>query len=151
MEIQLIKTDKKNFLDLLLLADEQESMINKYLERGDLFALYDGDLKSVCVVTNEGDGVYELKNLATYERYQRQGYGAALVQYIFTHYGGKCKEMLVGTGDSPLTLPFYERLGFKRSHVVPGFFVDNYDHPMFEDGKQLVDMVCLKKEFGDKE
>ncbi|MDF3005633.1 MAG: glyoxalase [Oscillospiraceae bacterium] len=38
-----------------MLADEQESMIDKYLERGDLFALYDGTLKSVCVVIREFD------------------------------------------------------------------------------------------------
>jgi len=32
------------------LADEQENMIDKYLPNGDLFALYDDDLKSICVV-----------------------------------------------------------------------------------------------------
>jgi hypothetical protein len=53
MEIEIIKENKKRFLDLLLLADEQESMIDKYLERGEMFALYDGDLKSICVVTQE--------------------------------------------------------------------------------------------------
>lgn len=146
MNIILIKTGKKRFLDLLLLADEQESMIDKYLNRGDMFALYDGDLKSICVVTDEGGGVCELKNIATYEKYQRQGYGAALVQYLFSYYCKKSKTMLVGTGDSPLTLPFYEKLGFIYSHVVPNFFIDNYNHPMFENGKQLVDMVYLKKD-----
>ncbi|MBP8783960.1 MAG: GNAT family N-acetyltransferase [Synergistaceae bacterium] len=147
MDIELIKTDKKKFLDLLLLADEQESMIDKYLERGDLFACYDGDLKSVCVVTDEGDGVYELKSIATYERYQRQGYGVALIQYLFSYYSGKCRTMLVGTGDSPITIPFYEKCGFTRSHIIPNFFIDNYDHPMFDNGKQLVDMIYLKKDF----
>ena len=39
MEIKLITSNKKQFLDLLLLADEQESMIDKYLERGEMFAL----------------------------------------------------------------------------------------------------------------
>ncbi|MDF2536290.1 MAG: acetyltransferase, family [Bacillales bacterium] len=146
MEIKLIKTAKKNFLDLLLLADEKESMIDKYLERGDMFALYDGDLKSVCVVTDEGDRVYELKNIATYERYQKRGYGVALILYLFSYYNGKCRTMLVGTGDSPLTIPFYEKCGFTRSHIIPNFFIDNYDHPLFENGKQLIDMVYLKKD-----
>ncbi len=39
MEIKIIESNKKDFLDLLLLADEQESMIDKYLDRGKLFAL----------------------------------------------------------------------------------------------------------------
>ena len=59
MEIKLVTSDKKEFLDLLLLADEQESMIDRYLERGDMFVLYDDGLKALCVVTREGEGVYE--------------------------------------------------------------------------------------------
>ena len=31
--------NKKQYLDLLLLADEQESMIDRYLERGEMFVL----------------------------------------------------------------------------------------------------------------
>lgn len=56
MRIEKITTDKKRFLELLLLGDEQEDMIDRYLERGDLFALFDPDLKSLCVVTDEGKG-----------------------------------------------------------------------------------------------
>ena len=46
MRIEKITTDKKRFLELLLLGDEQEDMIDRYLERGDLFALFDPDLKA---------------------------------------------------------------------------------------------------------
>lgn len=147
MEVEIIRENKKRFLDLLLLADEQESMIDKYLERGEMFALYDGDLKSICVVTQEGEGIFELKSLATYEKYQRQGYGSKLIQYIFEHYKDRCKTMLVGTGDSPLIISFYEHCGFILSHRVKNFFIDHYDHPMFDNDIQLVDMVYLKKDF----
>jgi len=147
MEIKRILSDKKQFIDLLLLADEQEDMIDKYLERGDVFALYDGNLKSICVVTKEEEGMYELKNIATYERYQGKGYGKALVNYILNYYKGKGKAMFVGTGDSPLTIPFYEHCGFTISHRVKNFFTDNYNHPIFENGIQLVDMVYLRKDF----
>ncbi|NLJ41051.1 MAG: GNAT family N-acetyltransferase [Clostridiales bacterium] len=146
MEIKNIKENKKDFLDLLLLADEQESMVDKYLERGEMFALYDGDLKSVCVITEEDKDVCEIKNIATYPQYQGMGYGKQLIDGILEIYRGKCKAMLVGTGDSPLTVPFYERCGFKFSHRVKNFFTDNYDHPIIEDGVQLVDMVYLRKD-----
>jgi ribosomal protein S18 acetylase RimI-like enzyme len=53
--------------------------------------------------------------------------------------------MLVGTGQTPAIVSFYESCGFERSHIIKNFFTDNYDHPMFEDGIQLVDMVYLKK------
>ena len=54
--------------------------------------------------------------------------------------------MYVGTGDSPLTLPFYEKCGFKESHRVKDFFIENYDNPIYECGKQLTDMIYLKKD-----
>ena len=82
MEIKLVTSDKKEFLELLLLADEQESMIDRYLERGDMFVLYDNGLKALCVVTREGEGIYEIKNIATVPFFQRQGYGKRLIEFL---------------------------------------------------------------------
>lgn len=146
MRIEKITENKKRFLDLLLLADEQESMIDRYLPEGDLFALYDGDLKSVCVVLPTDGATCELKNIATYEKYQGKGYGKALIMFIFELYANDYETMLVGTGETPTILSFYESCGFERSHRVKNFFTDNYDHPIFEEGIQLVDMVYLKKD-----
>lgn len=146
VKIEKIIKNKKQFLDLLLLADEQENMIDKYLPIGDLFALYDGDLKSVCVVAPINSETCELKNIATYEKYQGKGYGRALINYIFDFYKNDYKTMLVGTGETPTILSFYESCGFKKSHRVKNFFTDNYDHPIFEGDIQLVDMIYLKKD-----
>jgi len=146
VEIKIVNEDKKQFLDLLLLADEQESMIDKYLERGELFALYDNELRSICVVTRESADTCELKNIATYEKWRGMGYASKLIQYIGTFYKDTYKTMIVGTGDVPSTIRFYEKNGFCLSHRIPNFFTDNYDHLMFENGIQLVDMIYLKKE-----
>jgi len=145
LEIKRIYENKKQFLDLLLLADEQETMIDKYLERGELFALYDDDLKSVCIVTQESKDVCEIKNIATYKKWHGKGYGSKLLNHISSHYKGKYTTMLVGTGDIPWIIQFYQKNGFKISHRLKNFFTDNYDHPMFENGLQLVDMVYLSK------
>lgn len=145
MRVEQVRENKKQFLDLLLLADEQESMIDKYLNEGDMFALYDDDLKGICVVTKRSDESCELKNIATYEKYHGKGYGRRLIEYICSYYARQYTTMYVGTGDSPLTIPFYEKCGFIECHRVKNFFVDNYDHPIYECGIQLVDMVYLKK------
>lgn len=89
-----ILKNKKEFLELLLLADEQESMIDLYLERGEMFALYDGDLKAACVITDEGNGTYEIKNIATYPHYQRKGYGTQLIKFLLEHYKDRYQTML---------------------------------------------------------
>jgi len=146
MKIEKIDENKKQFLDLLLLADEQEDMIDKYLSDGDLFALYDDDLKSVCVVAPINDETCELKNIATYEKYQGKGYGRELIKFISGFYKNDYKTMLLGTGDVPWILSFYESCGFELSHRIKNFFTDNYDHPMFDGDIQLVDMVYLKKD-----
>jgi GNAT superfamily N-acetyltransferase len=146
MRIEKIIENKKQFLDLLLLADEQEDMIDKYLANGDLFALYDGDLKSVCVVLPIDNETCELKNIATYEQYQDKGYGKALVNFISDFYKNDYKTMLVGTGEISWILSFYEKCGFEKSYRIKNFFTDNYDHPMFEGDIQLVDMIYLKKD-----
>lgn len=147
MDIKLITSNKKQFLDLLLLADEQESMIDKYLEHGEMFALYDNDLKAVSVVTCEGRSIYEIKNIAVYPSSQRKGYGKRLIDYLFEYYQGKCSIMYVGTGDTPSALSFNEHCGFRISHRLKNFFLDNYVKPIYKDGKQLTDMVYLRKDF----
>ena len=147
MKILKIKENKKEFLDLLLIADEEEDKIDKYLEKGELFALYDDDLKSVCVITSSKDS-YELKNIATYPRYQKQGYGQQLMEFVMDYCKNKNKftKIYVGTGECEKIIKFYEKFGFEKSHKIKNFFIDNYTEPMFEDGEQLIDMIYLKKD-----
>ena len=145
MEFRRIEAEKRNFLPLLLLGDEQEDMIDRYLDRGVLTALYDGGLRAVCVVTEEAPGVFEIKNLAVEPAFHRRGYGRAMVERAVRDCraaGGR--RLLVGTGDSPLTVPFYLACGFTPSHRVENFFLDHYDHPIFEGGVQLRDMVYFR-------
>lgn len=144
MNIRKVTGNKKEYIDLLLLADEQEDMIDRYLEKGEMFILEDNGVKAECVITKEEEGVYELKNIAVEPDCQRKGYGKSLIEFICTNYND-CKVLYVGTGDCPSSLSFYHKCGFKDSHRVKNFFVDNYDHPMYEDGIQLVDMVYLKR------
>lgn len=144
-EIIQITENKKKYLPLLLLADEQESMIDRYIDRGTMWALNDGGIKSVCIVTDEGNGALEIKNIVTEPLFQRKGYGRALIKFLADKYRNEYSYLTVGTGDSPLTIPFYKKCGFQRSHIIKNFFVENYDHPIFECGRQLIDMVYLKK------
>lgn len=144
MEIKEITENKKQYLSLLLLADEQEDMIDRYLEKGAMYVLDDMGVKSECVVTDEENRILEIKNIAVYPEFQGKGYGKKLIDFLIDFYSDDFDILQVGTGDSPLTVPFYEKCGFKRHHVIKNFFVDNYDKPIFECGVQLVDMVYLR-------
>ena len=146
MKIVEVKENKKQYLDLLLLADEQEDMVDRYLDKGKMYVLDDIGAKCECVITDEGNSILEIKNIATVPEYQGKGYARALIEFVINNYRGKYSILQVGTGDSPLSIPFYEKCGFVRSHIIPNFFTDNYDHPIYEDGVQLVDMVYLQRQ-----
>lgn len=135
----------RDFLPLLLLADEQESMIEKYIDKATAYALDDGGVKAVIAVCDEGDGVLEIKNIAVEPQFRRKGYGRKLIEFVCEQYGDSYRTLQAGTGDSPLTVPFYEKCGFGRAFAVKNFFTDNYDHPIFECGVRLTDMIYFVK------
>ena len=145
MKIDLVSSDKKRYLNLLLMADEQESMIDRYLEHGNLFVMHYGqamgEAVAVAVVTDEGNGICELKNLAVLPSLQRKGYGRKMVDFLCKRYCADYIKMIVGTGESQKTISFYKSCGFSYSHTVPDFFVKNYNHPIVEDGYVLKDMI----------
>ena len=121
-------------------------MLNdKIREKSTMYVLEDGNVKAECVVTDEGNGILEIKNIAVDPKNQGKGYGKALIDFLASKYADEYSVLQVGTGDSPLTIPFYEKCGFVRSHKIPNFFTDNYDHPIYEGGVQLIDMIYLQR------
>ena len=143
--IRKVTEHKKRFLDLLLLADEQESLIDRYLERGVLYVLEDDGVKAECVVTDEGGGVLEIRNLAVLPECRRRGYGRALIVFLTETYRGRFSVLQAGTGESPLTLPFYQSCGFVFYRRIRGYFPAHYDHPIIECGVPLTDKIVLRR------
>ena len=143
MKIREVRKNKKKYLPLLLLADEQEEMIDRYLERGIMYLLEDEGIKAECVLTEEADGILEIKNIAVDPRFRGKGYGRALLTFVEKRYQSRFSVLQAGTGESPL--PFYQKCGFVYSHRIKNFFLDHYDHPIWEEGVLLTDMVYLRK------
>ena len=147
MEIREFEGDRRELMDLFLLADEQEEMVLRYLDYGRVFVLEDsGEIKAECLVTDEGSGVLEIKNLAVKPKFQGKSYGKAMIDFLIRKFSKDFSILQVGTGDSPMAVPFYEKCGFVRHHVVKDFFIENYDHPIIEAGVQLRDMVYLRRD-----
>ena len=79
MKIVEVKENKRQYLDLLLLADEQEDMVDRYLDKGKMYVLDDNGVKCECVITDEGNNILEIKNIATVPEYQGKGYALSLI------------------------------------------------------------------------
>lgn len=86
-------------------------MIDRYLDKGKMYVLDDNGIKCECIVTDEGSDVLEIKNIATVPDYQGKGYAKSLIDFIVEKYREQYAILQVGTGDSPLTIPFYESVG----------------------------------------
>ena len=89
IEIREVVGNKKQFLSLLLLADEQEDMIDRYIADGTMYVLDDNGVKGECVVLNVGNNTLEIKNIAIHPDYQRKGYGQAFIDFIIEKYKGE--------------------------------------------------------------
>lgn len=147
MRSEIIYSNKVTFMPLLLIGDEQETLINEYLNSGTLFAFYqDQFLIGVSVILIKTDDVYEIKNLAVDPEWQGLGYGKNILQYLEQYYQNKARTLIVGTGEGSDNLIFYQKCGYQLAHLVPNFFLEHYDHPIFENGIQLKDMRYLSKQ-----
>ena len=146
MQIKEIIKNKADFMDILLIGDEDENMINKYINQSTIFALYvNSTLTSVCAIIKVDNETAEIKNLSTYPEYQDRGYASTLIDFVCNKYKTEFKYLILGTGENNKTLKFYKKRGFQEIHRLKNFFIDNYSHPIYENGKQLIDMIYLKK------
>lgn len=137
--------DKPEFIDLPLLADEERKMIDKYISDAKMFVLDDGGVVAEITVVEKERGILEIKNIAVKESFQRRGYGKKLIRFVCEKFKDEYFALQVGTGESPLTLPFYENCGFTRVGVIENFFTNNYSRPIIEDGVLLRDIIILQK------
>lgn len=143
--ITKVDKDKKQYLPLLLIGDESETMIDRYLDSGTLYVgLCNGKPIAVCVILNVAPKTVEIKNLAVEAEYRRHGYGRRMLEYAELQHSNK--KIILGTGETPSTLRFYKSYGYSYSHRIPNFFTDNYSAPIIEEGVALCDMIYLEKQ-----
>ncbi|KGX84592.1 GNAT family N-acetyltransferase [Pontibacillus marinus] len=135
------------YMEYLLLADESEIVISEYINDGDMFAVYAGELLvGVALFTFHSDQIVELKNIAISPTYRGQGVGKAVIQEACSLYRGQgLYKMIVGTANSSIAnIAFYQKVGFRMAEVKRDFFL-NYPEPIFEDGIRALDMIMFDK------
>ena len=115
----------------------------RYLSTGILHSENEKGTIGAAVIYPLGDGGCELKNIAVAEEFQGKGIGKTFLKRLMQIAAEDYEYMLVGTTSG--TEGFYISSGFVYSHTIPGFFVDNYSGPIFENGVQCIDMRCFKK------
>lgn len=147
INIKKVVSNKKDYIDLLLLSDPSEKMIEQYLDKSEMFILtINGEVISAAVIAKLSDTTCELKNIVTVPEYRKHGFAKQLLLYVFQNYKTTFTTMLVGTG----TPAFFEKFGFQYSHTKANFFKENYSQPIIENAVILTDMIYLKKDLHTK-
>lgn len=132
---------------LLLIGDEDEMQLNKYIAKGDVFIASDaGKRVGVALLIENQAACIELKNMAILPEYQGHGVGSAFIDYLLACYSDDYKQMLVGTGDADFqNMAFYMKAGFRFFGIRKAYF-ESYEKPINVKGIDLQDMVLLTRE-----
>lgn len=144
MYIEKIVDHIKDFLPLLLLADDEEH-INHYIEKAESYVLFNDDKQpiGICLVADKEENVVEIENFGILEDFQGKGYGKKLLKSICEKYSDK--KIILGTDDVSGNVQFYEKSGFTVEKIIPNYFVEHYSEPIYENGLQLRDKVYLAR------
>lgn len=132
--------DKENYMNLILEADPDKEVVEKYIKDADMYGLFDNDrILAEIIITKVDNNICELKNIATTEESRGKGYGKKLIQYVAKLYKNKYTKMIVGTTEN--NIPFYVKCGFDKYYkTVKNFFIDNYTKEIWDGNLQCIDM-----------
>ena len=135
MELKQVKQHREEYMPLLLLADEEQAVVNRYLHEGDLFELREeGQVIGVALCLLLENETIEIKNIAVDEAFQGRGYGKWIITQLCRHYEDK-KRIIVGTANSSIgNIAFYQKLGYTLYDVKWFFFTQHYTEEIIEDG-----------------
>jgi ribosomal protein S18 acetylase RimI-like enzyme len=142
---------REPWIPLLELADEPEPL-RVYLQEGDLYALSDpdGSPRAAILVIEDRPGVAELRAVAVAETAQGQGVGTVMIDAVLSLLAERgVRTAVVGTASSGVRqLGFYQRCGFRLSHVERDFFTAAKGYPagLIENGIAIRDMVWMDRD-----
>ncbi|MRG86005.1 GNAT family N-acetyltransferase [Salinibacillus xinjiangensis] len=141
------QSDRLQYFDYLLLADESELVVNKYINHGDMYSVYyKQEIVGAVLFTYHSQQVVELKNIALDPKYRGRGLGKVIINEAFKIYKRKgISKVIVGTANSSIgNLAFYQKVGFRMVEIKKDFF-KGYPEPIFENGIRALDMVMFEK------
>lgn len=147
MAIDIIRLEKPDLpYDLLFEADESREAIEDYTSRGMCYAaVADGRAIGISVLIRTRPFTMELVNLAVDAEWRNKGVGRQLVENaIAVTKEHNCHTLEVGTGDAGIgQLAFYQKCGFRMTHLDIDFFRRHYTEKIVENGIECRHMVRM--------
>ena len=133
---------------LLLMADPNRALVERYVERGLCFRASTGaNIAGFAVLIRHDASTVELMNIGVDTARHGQGIGTGLLRHVMNSArDAGFLTMTVGTGNWPVdNLAFYQKAGFRIARIDPDYFTRNYPEPIIEDGiccRDRIDLTC---------
>lgn len=141
------RADEPMPYDLLLLADENQILIDKYLPGSQLYVLEtDGKVVGVGVLQINGTAG-EIMNIAVAPDYQRKGLGRAMIQALTDAAVRQgVGQLRIATGNSGIgQIALYQQEGFELIAIDRDYMLRNYTNPIWENGIQCKHQLIFEK------
>ena len=142
---------RDRWIALLELADEP-APLRRYLHDGVLYGAVDDPLHrpiGAVLAIELDDDTTELRAVAVDDDEQGRGLGTWMVGEVCDRLCASGKRIVVGTASSGIRqLAFYQRLGFRLTHVERDFFTEERGYPpgLEENDIPTRDMVWMDLE-----
>ncbi|TGL64218.1 GNAT family N-acetyltransferase [Leptospira sarikeiensis] len=146
-KIRKLSSNETPPMDLLLLADPNESIVRAYWDRAECYILESekSEVLGVYVLLKTRPGTYEIINVAVKETEQGKGFGKKLVLHAISQAKENGIHSLeIGTGNAGIgQLSLYQKCGFRITGIDFDFFTKNYPEPIYENGILCRDMIRM--------
>lgn len=131
-------------------AEDSERLLDAYIDLGRLWVAVtpEGETVAHLQAVPRGDGVWEVTNTAVAESHRGQGIGRVLLlRAVDEARSAGASRMILATATADVgNLRFYQRCGFRMTHVVHDAFGPGEGYPpgLEVDGIPLLDQVWFE-------
>lgn len=141
------RPDEPMTYDLLLLADENQALIDKYLPDSQVHVLETGGKVIGVGVLQINDTAGEIMNIAIAPNHQRSGLGRALLKALAEAARQQGVQRLrIATGNCGIgQIALYQQEGYDLMAIDRNYMLRNYPNPIWENGIQCKHQLIFEK------
>jgi ribosomal protein S18 acetylase RimI-like enzyme len=133
-------------------AEDSEELLDGYLELGRVWVALgsDGAILGHVQAVPRGEDTWEVTNTAVTEQHRGQGVGRALLgRAVDEARSAGARAVVLATASADIgNLRFYQRCGFRMTHVVRDAFGTSRGYPpgLEVDGIAMLDQIWFERE-----
>lgn len=150
IDFEVFKGNRAELISLFLLADDSQSQIQEYMDKGDITIAKIGEkiIGYVQLIDGPSAEKAEIKSISVLDSYQNKSIGKTLLKMAFESAEQKgISTIIVTTAMADISnLAFYQKMGFRAKEIVRDFFgpQNGYLEKTIVDGIEMRDQIVFE-------